>query len=37
MAILERDEWLAWLDLSRPERELLKPLPAASLEVEQVR
>jgi putative SOS response-associated peptidase YedK len=37
MAILERDEWLAWLDLSRPERELLKPLPAGSLEVEQVR
>lgn len=37
MAILERDEWLGWLDLSRPERELLKPLPAGSLEVEQVR
>jgi putative SOS response-associated peptidase YedK len=37
MAILERDEWLAWLDLTRPERELLRPLPAGSLEVEQVR
>ena len=37
MAVLERDEWLAWLDLTRPERELLRPLPAGSLEVEQVR
>jgi putative SOS response-associated peptidase YedK len=37
MAILERDEWLAWLDLTRPENELLRPLPAGSLDVEQVR
>jgi putative SOS response-associated peptidase YedK len=37
MAILERDRWLAWLDLSRPEAELLRPLPAGSLDVEQVR
>ena len=37
MAILEPDEWLAWLDLTHPERELLRPLPAGSLEVKQVR
>ena len=28
MVILERANWLAWLDLTRPEAELLRPLPA---------
>ena len=37
MVVLERDDWLAWLELSRPEAELLKPLPECSLHVEQVR
>ena len=37
MVVLERADWLAWLELSRPEAELLKPLPAGSLSVEQVR
>ena len=35
--ILNRADWAAWLDLARSEAELLKPLPAGSLEVEQVR
>jgi putative SOS response-associated peptidase YedK len=37
VVVLERADWAAWLDLARPEAELLKPLPAGSLEVEQVR
>jgi putative SOS response-associated peptidase YedK len=37
MVILDRSDWLAWLDLTRPEPELLRPLPAGSLAVEQVR
>ncbi len=37
MVVLERADWAAWLDLLRPEAELLKPLPAGSLWVEQVR
>lgn len=37
MVVLERADWLAWLDLSRPEAELLRALPAGSLHVEQVR
>ena len=37
MVVLERADWLAWLELSRPEAELLQPLPAGSLHVEQVR
>lgn len=37
MVVLERRDWRAWLDLARPEAELLRPLPAGSLEVEQVR
>jgi putative SOS response-associated peptidase YedK len=37
MAILERADWSAWLDLTRPEAELLQPLPAGRLTVEQVR
>jgi putative SOS response-associated peptidase YedK len=37
MIVLERSDWQAWLDLSRPEAELLRPLSAGSLQVEQVR
>ncbi len=37
MVVLERADWLAWLELSRPEAELLQPLPAGSLHVEKVR
>jgi putative SOS response-associated peptidase YedK len=37
MAVLRREEWLDWLDLRRPEGDLLRPLPAGSLAVERVR
>jgi putative SOS response-associated peptidase YedK len=37
MVVLERRDWAAWLDLTRPEAELLRPLPAGSLQVEQIR
>ena len=37
VVILERADWTAWLDLGRPETELLSALPAGSLQVEQVR
>jgi putative SOS response-associated peptidase YedK len=37
MVILNRDDWAAWLDQTRPEAELLQPLPTGSLRVEQVR
>jgi putative SOS response-associated peptidase YedK len=37
MVILDRQDWTAWLDLIKPEAELLKPLRAGSLNVEQVR
>ena len=37
MAVLRGSEWKAWLDLTRPESELLRPLPEGSLDVEQVR
>src|SRR6201997_5449150 len=37
MVVLEPGDSLAWLDLTRPEAELLRPLPAGSLAVEQVR
>lgn len=31
MVILERADWSAWLDLIRPEAELLQPAPGGSL------
>jgi putative SOS response-associated peptidase YedK len=31
VVVLPRDDWGAWLDLTRPEAELLRPLPAGSL------
>jgi putative SOS response-associated peptidase YedK len=37
VVVLDRADWLAWLDLTRPEAELLRPLPVGSLLVEQVR
>ena len=37
VVILERRDWAAWLDGSRPERELLRPLPQGRLTVGQVR
>jgi putative SOS response-associated peptidase YedK len=37
MVILNRDDWSSWLDLTQPEAEILRPLPAGSLIVEQVR
>jgi putative SOS response-associated peptidase YedK len=37
VVVLERAHWQAWLCLEQPEAELLRPLPAGSLTVEQVR
>jgi putative SOS response-associated peptidase YedK len=37
VVILERADWQAWLDLTRREADLLRPLPAGSLMVDQVR
>jgi putative SOS response-associated peptidase YedK len=37
MVVLERPDWLAWLDLTRAEAELLCPLPPGAPTVEQVR
>jgi putative SOS response-associated peptidase YedK len=37
MVILNRRDWASWLDLTQPEADLLKPLPAGSLTVAQVR
>jgi putative SOS response-associated peptidase YedK len=35
VAVLRRAQALEWLDLARPEAELLRPLPAGSLRVDQ--
>ncbi|MGR9426292.1 SOS response-associated peptidase family protein [Rhizobium leguminosarum] len=37
MVVLRRDQRLAWLDLTEPEEELLRPLPAGSLSVSRLR
>jgi putative SOS response-associated peptidase YedK len=37
MAVLHRADWKSWLDLTKPEAELLRALPAGSFNVEQVR
>jgi len=37
IVVLERADWLAWRELSRPEAELLRSLPAGSLHVKQAR
>ena len=36
VVVLPRAHWADWLDLTRPEAELLQPTPAGVLEVEQV-
>jgi len=36
IAVLPMADWHAWLDYSQPANELLRPLPAGSLEVSQV-
>lgn len=37
VVVLRPDDWTAWLYLTRPEEDLLKPLPAGSLVVETLR
>jgi putative SOS response-associated peptidase YedK len=37
VVVLPPEDWAAWLYLSRPEAEILKPLPKGSLTVETVR
>jgi len=37
VCVLRPEEWADWLFLTRPESELLRPLPAGSLHVETVR
>jgi putative SOS response-associated peptidase YedK len=37
MAVLRRDQRMEWLDLTRPEDELLRPLPAGSFRVSRLR
>ena len=36
VVVLGRDDWARWLDPAAPAKEVLKPLPAGSLEVVQV-
>ena len=36
VVVLDRSDWTAWLGLTRTKVELLKALPAGSLQVEQV-
>ena len=36
VAVLDRGDWGAWLDSSAPARELIRPLPARTLAVEQI-
>ncbi len=37
VVVLRPEDWTAWLDLSKPEAALLRPLPGGSLSVETVR
>jgi putative SOS response-associated peptidase YedK len=37
MVVLERSDWSAWLEQTDNEADLLRALPAGSLQVEQVR
>ena len=37
LVVLRPEDWTAWLDLSKPEGELLRALPKGSLSVETVR
>jgi putative SOS response-associated peptidase YedK len=34
--VLDRSDWSRWLDPAVPGREILKPLPAGSFDIEQV-
>jgi putative SOS response-associated peptidase YedK len=36
IAVLSRSDWASWLDPSVPAKEVLKPLPAGTFQVEQV-
>jgi putative SOS response-associated peptidase YedK len=36
VAVLEREDWARWIDPDIPAREVLRPLPAGSLNVERV-
>ena len=37
IVVLRPEHWIAWLDLAKPEAELLRPLPQGSLKLETVR
>ena len=37
VAVVRPENWSAWLHLTKPEAELLRPLPAGSLAQEMVR
>jgi putative SOS response-associated peptidase YedK len=37
VVILCPEDWASWIHLTKPEAELLRPLPAGSLEVQTVR
>jgi putative SOS response-associated peptidase YedK len=36
VAVLQREDWARWIDPAIPARDVLRPLPAGSLEVERV-
>ncbi|CCV05754.1 conserved hypothetical protein [Mesorhizobium metallidurans STM 2683] len=37
VVVLQPENWAAWINLTKPEAELLRPLPAGSLSVETIR
>jgi putative SOS response-associated peptidase YedK len=37
VVVLQREDWSGWLDLTRPEAELLRPLPTGSLTAQRLR
>jgi putative SOS response-associated peptidase YedK len=37
VVVLRPEDWAAWLDLARPEAEMLRPLPTGSLEAQKMR
>jgi putative SOS response-associated peptidase YedK len=37
VVVLQREDWGAWLDLDRPEADLLRPLPTGSLKAQMTR
>jgi putative SOS response-associated peptidase YedK len=36
VVVLDKEQWLNWLDPAFPEKELLRPSPAGSLNVEKI-